>query len=305
MHRDENNPVPFEPIEPSEPARPVPLSAPSDAPPPSQLEGPALAQQPLPPASQLPEDLRAPWDWMDLLVFVLVALFGTFLVSMVMVLVFAGFGVSLSQLRNSATEKSFFAIVNQALLSLGLLVYLAVQIRLRVRAPFWRTIGWRRLETQIPRGLAYLSFIIGGFLLSMFVQFSSGIVRPRGKLPIEAFFQDRRSALLLMLLSVLLAPVFEETVFRGYIYPVIARSFGVTASVVATGTLFGLLHAPQLWGGWEQIGLLVLVGIVFTYARAVTRTVVSSYILHVSYNSFLLVTFLVGSHWLRVLPPVR
>ncbi|MGH9691716.1 MAG: lysostaphin resistance A-like protein [Candidatus Acidiferrales bacterium] len=283
----------------------MPQSVPSEAPSPSRLEGATLARQPLPSALQFPEDLRAPWDWMDLLVFVLVALFGTFLVSLVMILVFAGFGVSLSQLRNSATEKSFFAIVNQALLSLGLLVYLAVQIRLRVRAPFWRTIGWRRLETQIPRGLAYLSFIIGGFLLSMFVQFSSGIVRPRGKLPIEAFFQDRRSALLLMLLSVLLAPVFEETVFRGYIYPVIARSFGVTASVVATGTLFGLLHAPQLWGGWEQIGLLVLVGIVFTYARAVTRTVVSSYLLHVSYNSFLLVTFLVGSHWLRVLPPVR
>ena len=40
----------------------------------------------------------------------------------------------------------------------------------------------------------------------------------------------------------------------------------------------------QLWGGWWQIALLVMVGIVFTIARAATRTVVASYILHLSYN---------------------
>ena len=51
----------------------------------------------------------------------------------------------------------------------------------------------------------------------------------------------------------------------------IARSLGIAASVVVTGTLFGLLHAAQLWGGWTQIGMLVVVGIIFTYVRAATR----------------------------------
>ena len=50
--------------------------------------------------------------------------------------------------------------------------------------------------------------------------------------------------------------------------------------------LFGLLHAPQLWGGWVQIVSLVLVGIILTYVRAVTRTVLASYLLHLSYNFF-------------------
>ncbi len=58
-----------------------------------------------------------------------------------------------------------------------------------------------------------------------------------------------------MLIAVLLAPVVEETIFRGYIYPVIGRSFGMVWGIVATGTLFGLLHAEQLWGGWGQIAL--------------------------------------------------
>ncbi len=77
-------------------------------------------------------------------------------------------------------------------------------------------------------------------------------------------------------MSILLAPLVEETIFRGYIYPVLARSVGVGAGVVITGTLFGLLHAPQLWGGWGQILLLTGVGTIFTHASAISRTVVAS-----------------------------
>jgi hypothetical protein len=119
----------------------------------------------------------------------------------------------------------------------------------------------------------------------------------------EQLFQDRRTAALLVLMAVLLAPVVEETIFRGYLYPLIARTFGITTGIAATGILFGLLHAPQLWGGWVQIGLLILVGIVFTYVRAVTRTVLGSYLLHVSYNSFISIAFLISTHGLRVLNP--
>lgn len=79
----------------------------------------------------------------------------------------------------------------------------------------------------------------------------------------------------------------------------IARSWGIAASVAVTGTLFGLLHAAQLWGGWTQIGLLVVVGLIFTYVRAATKTVFASYLLHLSYNSFLFIVFLVSTHWLR------
>ena len=77
----------------------------------------------------------------------------------------------------------------------------------------------------------------------------------------------------------------------------------MAAGILATGILFGLLHAAQLWGGWVQIALLVIVGMVFTYARAVSRTVLASYLLHVSYNFFVSFAFLLGSHWLRLVSP--
>lgn len=244
-----------------------------------------------------------PWGWLDLALFVAVALCAAFLASMFLAGVFAAFHVSMAQIQNSPNEKNFFAVLNQILLSFALLGYLAVHIRTRYGLPFWRTIGWRPLEAgAIPRFFAYFGFIAGGTMLSFLIQIASNALATNAKLPIETFFQDRRTALLLMMTGILLAPIVEETIFRGYIYPVLARSFGVGASVIATGTLFGALHAWQLWGGWWQIALLIVVGIVFTYVRAVSRTVVASYLLHVSYNSVLSIMFVVASHGLRSLP---
>ena len=251
----------------------------------------------------LPQDLRVPWGWGDLLLFLLVTVGGTAVVSYLLLLVFYLSGVSATEIRNSASEKSLFVVVNQGILSSLLLLYLYAHVRARFGRPFWQSLGWRPLESAgILRRLAYGACIAGGIVFALFIQFASAALEKKTKLPIEAFFQDRRSAVLLMVMGVAIAPLVEETIFRGYIYPVLARSFGIGWGVLVTGTLFGLLHAPQLWGGWGHIFLLILVGIVFTYVRALSRTVVTSYLLHLSYNSFLFAVFLFSTAGLRHLP---
>src|SRR5213592_4448397 len=42
-------------------------------------------------------------------------------------------------------------------------------------------------------------------------------------IPIQEMFKSRSGMLLLMSMAVLVAPLVEETVFRGYLYPVFAR----------------------------------------------------------------------------------
>ena len=257
-----------------------------------------------PAASLVPEDLRIPWGWLDLLLFVLVAFAATIVIGAVVLIGFLAFGVKLSELRASASKEGLFAVVNQVVLFLALIGYLAAQIRWRFRAPFWRTIGWRPLESRsIHPALSYFGYLAGGFLLAATVQIVSVAAGTKTKLPIERLFEDRLTALLILLMAVLLAPLVEETIFRGFIYPVIARRFGRGVGIVATGTLFGLLHASQLWGGWTQIALLVFVGIVLTYARAVKGTVVASYLLHLSYNFFVSLAFVIASHGLKMIPP--
>lgn len=251
----------------------------------------------------VPEDLRVPWGWPDLLLLVVVGV-GAMVLSMILTLiVFQARGISIVQIQRSPREMTIFAVADEIIVWVVVLLYLLAQVRIRVNAPFWRTLGWRKLDAFGSwQRFGYLRFIAAGLLLSLVVQLASAIFPAKTKLPMERFFQDRESAIILMLMSVLLAPLVEETVFRGYIYPVIARSFGVAASVAATGTLFGLLHAYQLWGGFWQIGLMVVVGIVFTWVRAAKRTVLASYLLHVSYNSFIFAAFLFSADGLRSLP---
>ena len=280
------------------------VSSPVERAPEGPLSARLGAARPAAAAQFVPEDLRAPWGWVDLLLFALIAVAGTVVLGVVVFLGFAAFGVSLEELRSPGRIQGVFNIACEVLLFAGLIGYLALQIELRFRAPFWQTIGWHRLQARrFPPTLTYVGWILGGFLLAFVVQLASAIFGTKANLPIEALFQDRLTAVLVLLLAVLLAPFVEETIFRGYIFPVVARSFGRGVGVVATGILFGLLHAAQLWGGWTEIGLLIFVGIVFTYARAVEATVLASYLLHVSYNFAVSLAFLIGSHWLRVLPP--
>jgi hypothetical protein len=276
---------------------------------------PGPAEQPVGPISLgeaaqtralIPDDLRVPWDWTDLLLFVVIYVAGLVVLSALVVTVFALLGVSPLQIQKSASEKNLIGVISQTLLDVALIGYLVAQIRLRSNSPFWRTMGWRSLETgETPRVLAYFGLIFSGLFLGYVVDLASAAFPLKGKVPMQTFFQDRQTALLLVLVGVLVAPLIEEMIFRGYLYPVVARSFGVSAGIIATGVLFGLMHAMQLWGGWWQIGLLIIVGIIFTFARAATRTVIASYLLHLSYNSFQLIGFLVASHGLRNLPAIQ
>lgn len=296
------------PPEPPEPAEPVPQSI-EPAPLADSFrseEALSPGEFPAPLRRSLPDDLRVPWDWFDILILVVLAFGGIVLISILIMLALRLAGLPAAQIGNSPGTMSAIAIVAQIFLDLGLLAYLAAQMRMRFHSPFWRTIGWRAIKTRsLVRTLPYSALVLGGFSLAAIVAFAEELFPPKHPLPIQAVTQTPHAAVLFMLSAVLVAPVVEETIFRGYLYPVAARSFGVGMGVVFTGTLFGLLHARQLWGGWWQIALLVMVGIVFTIARAATRTVVASYVLHVSYNALPVIAALLSSVRLRHLAPLH
>jgi membrane protease YdiL (CAAX protease family) len=244
----------------------------------------------------LDPDLRVPWGWLDILLLVFVFLGASVLSAIFLAIFFASRGIPFTAIQHSR-YLGFFVIANELIIYVALFLYLWLQARARFNAPFWSTFGWRRLEPdRWSRPLTYLGLTALGVALSLSVQLVSAAFPPKTRLPIEALMQDREAAFAIMALSVILAPLVEETIFRGFLYPVAARSFGIPAGIIFTGTVFGLMHAQQLWGGWAQIALLVCVGIVFTWVRAAKRTVLASYLLHVSYNSLIV---LFGLHSLH------
>jgi uncharacterized protein len=294
MNFDDNNPLAPDPAKPGE--SPMQASSVADGEP---LQAPADFAPAIPSGPQIPDDLRVPWGWGSLVLFVLMY----FILGLLVVIGLAAYGVKPADIQKFSSKQGPSLILSQVVISLALLGYLAAEMRYHFGLPFWRTIGWRPLQTGgMPRVYAYGRYVLGGLLLSMVVQLASAAIKTKTKLPIENILKDPHTAIMFLLIAVTLAPVLEETVFRGFIYPVIARSFGVGTSIVVTGTLFGMLHAQQLWPAGGQIALLVVVGIVFTYVRSKARTVVASFLLHLGYNGLLFIEYFIASQWFHKLP---
>lgn len=251
----------------------------------------------------IPDDLRVPWGWTDILMFVVLAIVASVVITWGMAQIAVRFfGVNPSQMFGDtiSTEKSVVVLLSQAVLDVCAILFLYVLIMPRAAGPFWPAIGWREMRPRLGRIRERVPhFLAIGAALAIIVSFAGGFLNSKETLPIEELLKARVSIVLFGILGVLVAPLVEETIFRGFLYPVIARQFGVAAGVAITGTLFGLMHAAQLWGGWGQIALLILVGVALTWVRARTGTVAASYFVHLGYNGLQLVGYLVyviGGH---------
>lgn len=264
----------------------------SPAPPPQESE-----------ETELPPDVRTPLGWFDLIYLGLFYLLGGVIISLAVAgIAIFGFGISPAILQKPSGPRAIVLIITQGILSFATLAFLYVMVRAHGTDPFWPTVGWRAFRDVASRSATAVRFALGGFALALVVGMISRFFGKTSALPIEEMFRNRQSVLMLTALGILVAPVVEETVFRGCIYPVIARRFGLRAGVLATGTLFGLAHAQQLWGGWGQIGLLIGVGIVLTYVRARAGTVFASYFVHLGYNTILFAGFYFATGGLRHFP---
>ena len=60
-----------------------------------------------------------------------------------------------------------------------------------------------------------------------------------------------------------LAPVFEELVFRGFLFPLVAEYAGPWAAILLTAIPFALLHGAQYSWAWQQIIIIGIAGFVF------------------------------------------
>jgi CAAX protease family protein len=118
-------------------------------------------------------------------------------------------------------------------------------------------------------------------------------------LPITEYFKDRPSALLLGAFGILVAPLMEELLFRGFLYPALARWTGATASLIITASAFTLLHGAQLGYSWAPLLLIFVVGFTLTVTRMRTNSVATCVIVHMTYNFVLLLQTYIVTHGFR------
>jgi membrane protease YdiL (CAAX protease family) len=291
---------------------------------PASLEKPAYVSEPLPtlspgtpaaypgmlppPRPAGPEDLQISWSWPHFIIFFL---FGMATFAMVQTVLAFHYlpkhqKFTPQQLQEYLISKPEFAIGSMLIGYAIIFFFLYITLAVLRGHPFWRSLGWRKIQPSVPALPSNpILYFFAGCTLSLLVAILTYSVKPPENIPMEELFKYRQTALLFVAMAVFVAPLVEETLFRGYLYPLFANSFGVAPGIVLTGVLFGLMHAQQLGWTWSLVSILILVGIVFTLIRARTGSVFASYMMHLGYNSFIAAVALLGTHGFTKLPSSR
>jgi membrane protease YdiL (CAAX protease family) len=256
----------------------------------------------------LPEDLRISWSWVHFIVFLSFGFIS-------LIVVQAGFAIyylphqrleSQSEYEEFILSKPIFAIGSMVLWYALLFLFLYVTLSVLRGFPFWRTLGWKTLaHLRLGQTRNPWVYFFSGCVLSVLVSIITAKVQAPEHAPIQDIFKYKDTALLFMAMAVLIAPLVEETIFRGYLYPLVAKSFGIVPGIVVTGVLFGLMHGYQLGWTLSLVGVLILVGLIFTTVRARTGTVFASFLLHLGYNSTIAIVTILGTKGFTQIPTVH
>jgi uncharacterized protein len=158
-------------------------------------------------------------------------------------------------------------------------------LRFRYDRPFWASLGW---VTPWP-GATITLFL--GPLLAIAVAVGSVLLRtPEIQSSIHQLMQDRWSTLLIGVLATTLGPLFEELLFRGFLLPLLLRTFGLVSGILLCSLPFTILHGPQYQWTWQHLTLLFCASVAFCIVRIRTGSTAASTLVHATYN----LTFFTG-----------
>jgi len=155
--------------------------------------------------------------------------------------------------------------------------------------------GWSALGLSMKNWLRGVFLGITGYIaiLPLFLLIVLLITRISGYFDyqppvhplVNIFFKEGNPFILggVIVLAVLVAPVIEEIVFRGFIYSAVKKRAGITLAIIVTSALFSLLHMSIF-----SFLPIFFLGIALAYLYEKTGLLISSITLHVIHNSILI-----------------
>ena len=240
------------------------------------------------PDSEFRTDEPAPqstWRIVDLIVFAVFSLLTVLFLPLTVLRVWHIFN---PQLR--VTDLTAVVIL-QGLMDSVLIGFIAFLIKVVHRQSFVETIHWFR-NHQFSTG-----FLISlGATLAISVLLVSSFFPPREPPPIERLLSSATAVYVFAIFGIGAAPLFEEIIFRGFLFKVLFDIGGSGTAVSVTAILFALLHLPQLWGSWGGVILIFIVGYVLSFVRLRSNSLIPSFIIHTSYNTMLFGVFALSTY---------
>ena len=151
------------------------------------------------------------------------------------------------------------------------------------RRPFWKAIGFEWPANIRPVIGGLLSALVAIILLSvawLVTKFWGGN-KTQLDLLIESSMATR---FVTAFVAVATAPLVEELIYRGVVYPAIEKAAGVAVAVVAVSLLFAGVHVFQYMNNIAVIVVITLLSFTLTIARAVTGKLMPSFVIHLVFN---------------------
>lgn len=265
------------------------------------LSGPEEMLREGQPSPERPDPDNPPWGFWG----ALALLFSSFALMLVMQVVFivpyaVYRGVGLAGLAEMSLKDvgaiflQIAAIPPAHLLTLGLAWLLVTR---GGKYPFLRTLGWewgRGLTLWRCVGLGLLLYAVGFGILTLAGSCDNELER--------ILRSSRGTALAAAFAATFTAPLVEEVVFRGLLYPALRRLLGVGGSVFVVFLIFAVIHVPQYKPCYGVIGMILLLSFVLTAVRARTGKLLPCVLIHFVFNAVQGVLILLGPYLERFFP---
>lgn len=170
-------------------------------------------------------------------------------------------------------------LVYQSALYVLLLSVLFVLARVRHNCSLAAAVNWILPFPHAAR------IIVGAPVLAMGVSILGVLLRA----PLIPSAIDQLTAIdvplpVIGVFAVVLGPVFEELVFRGFLQPLLTARWGSLAGIGLSSAAFSLLHGAQNQWLWQYLLLLFLAGLAFGIVRQRTGSTAAACLLHAGFN---------------------
>ncbi len=216
-----------------------------------------------------PNAENPPWSGLDLLIVGLVLVAALFLFTSIAFAIVLhsplAHGMSAAQLGKNPGP--LVIVPSMTLAYLAMLVAMYWLVTRHQQRSFWQTVGW-----HWPGNLGWLGFLAAGAFLAVALGELSRLLPIPKSLPMDQFFQNPQGAYLMMIFGVAVAPLAEEMLFRGFLYPVLDRwlqTLFMTPRQVRRGCIWILIMAgwgyvehrlPLAWSVLLSVIVFLLVG---------------------------------------------
>lgn len=212
----------------------------------------------------------------------IVLLFVVQLIAVVPYVIYRYRGSGVEEIQGAMTSDSnvivisILSVLPAHILTLGIAWALVTRFGKR---PFRETIGW----SWSPR-LGFWKCVVLAVIL-LVVAGTVAYLLGGQKTPFEEMLQSSAAALFATaFMATATAPLVEETIYRGILFPAMQRLTGTLWAVVLVGGLFTLVHVAQYYNNLGVIVAVGLLGFALTYVRARTGRLLPCVVIHLVFN---------------------